>query len=931
MNSMLRCRLPGIRALNGASSSRRASVLVSTSSTSQGRLIPPGHKMSRQAREQHSFSSVSEKETLNEIRQLKARLASLDKQEEAQQASERMGNLDEETLEMVYRAINTADPPPPEELRLETRRRQRLVNSGNSADFIHTWHGRRIVRRLESLNERMQEVHPAARQGIGSEKDAYERVTLLLKSLDEPVEEEAAPVITNELERIPDKDTTGVLLFHGAEARDQLLGRITEMSRLLDVQSLERSGQPIAMPLGIATKQEWEALAVAFAHAGDEAGVQRTLEAMGQMGHLSSQTEVMNAAMDVYAGRGEVEKCQAALSWMSSKGVLSNDYTHHCLVKSFLCSSRLDQAVDLLHQLEKKQPASLQTYTLVVEHLLQQTSSPALQSKAWSLFYQMRLTAHPVPDAPLYAQMITACALGVQQPNATLWKPKDPLMASTNKKPTKRTSTQADSERALDLFREMTIRYNLRPTPEVYGAVILACAKRKDMYEKAIELFQSMVALERNRLQDGGAKASSFAPNRETYNALLQGCAKNGDLLRARWILAEMLRTASLKWDELMGKQERGETLHEVELRDIEATRPDEQTLSLVFFTYASCSLAAKTTPRVMTKAGDDQVRQSVGESSTGEAREVAVEERVERNEEGTLTQQVPSTSKAVLREAVSLMERIKTDVESGSGLFSSIQPTPRLLNGFLAVLSRHCSERDRVERIHDAWLGRPGEEASLFAQLNVEANGYTCEIVLDACSKISSRTDTLAFASEVWKLWLDMGGNGHLYRSDGREAKQRGLDSLTISRAWSAMMKTAAKSGELDRAMALLHEFSTLYPPLVSATAPPDRASTSLLSPVRGKDITRLQQTTGAPAPLLRFQQVEVLHKRLVESEGRKKDIAFMSWLIRSYEASTRPRIPEALRGASLLGKQGAVQRIVAQRMSRHTPRKPYARQSQG
>ncbi len=57
----------------------------------------------------------------------------------------------------------------------------------------------------------------------------------------------------------------------------------------------------------------------------------------------------------------------------------------------------------------------------------------------------------------------------------------------------------SDAERALDLFREMTTRYAVRPNAEVYNALILACARRKDFYLESFRLLREMVELATER------------------------------------------------------------------------------------------------------------------------------------------------------------------------------------------------------------------------------------------------------------------------------------------------------------------------------------------------------------------------------------------------------------------------------------------------
>ncbi|UZJ52499.1 hypothetical protein CBS101457_001819 [Exobasidium rhododendri] len=929
---------------------------------------------------------ISEKQNLAEIRDLKSKIALLDRQKEAQAASEQAGELDEETLDMVYHALNFADPMTPEDLRLETRRKQKSLESAvGDKHYLNTWQGRRILQRLVTLDRRLKDFHPAANITIeakSEQKDPYRDVAALLKgrsdASDSKREEKDLSYPSNSREGGRGKEMLGegssldAAIFLNATAREDLLSRLEELSCPSQDKTAHEVKDGEAIPLGIATKQEWEALIVAFAYARDEDKVGKLLETAELSGHKSLLKDLMNAALDIYAEDGNIRRCQTLFSLMTTKGIFPDDYTRHCLVKAQVVATRLEGALDLLKDMEDSIPASMQTYTLVIEHLIKHSSSFKLQAKAWTLFYRMRLVAHPIPDAPLYALMIQACALGIPQPNANLWKPKDPLSYGGNNKQQQRLldlsrAAKPDTERALDLFREMTTRYSIRPTVDVYTRVIAACVKRKDTYEKGFEIFRSMVEMERHRLsgqdEETVSSSSSFAPSRATYDALLQGCARSGDLLRARWILAEMLRTATSKWKELKSREERGAALEDWEIREVETMRPNERTLTNVFYAYASFTPPAdQRRPLVSAteKSGSVGTQRKEEDADSDDGAELLVAEQTESLQEGratdfidedTLTYRLPTTSKAIFREATALMERIKEDFDQQGGLLSSVRPDPQLMHSYIAVISQHCPEYQRVAQLKKVMLvsGEESEAKSLFEYFGLRINGYTCEAVLDACSKMTSHPKLIDLAENVWDQWIAMGGSSDLFAKDETRANELGFSSRIVAKCWASMIRVYAKANELDTAMGLLRQFAQLYPPagvqtipaagvdLPPPQSPPsplqssqqvDRAPPILFSKPSLPSKTTMGNCSLKQAehssdeheiqsPILLFQPIQLLHLRLVEAEDRRKDLDYLTFLIRMYTKSRIPKMPQSLRGADMISKQSAMSKIVQQRSS--------------
>jgi len=102
------------------------------------------------------------------------------------------------------------------------------------------------------------------------------------------------------------------------------------------------------------------------------------------------------------------------------------------------------------------------------------------------------------PDTHTFALMLHACAL------------------------------EGESERALNLFRDMTDRMKLKPTKETYHALIHALAVRRDYYQEVWRYATEMQ-------QEG------FRMDRRVLGTLIQACGKRGDLTRARMLIRHML------------------------------------------------------------------------------------------------------------------------------------------------------------------------------------------------------------------------------------------------------------------------------------------------------------------------------------------------------------------------------------------------------
>ncbi|SPO22586.1 uncharacterized protein UTRI_01264 [Ustilago trichophora] len=682
---------------------------------------------------------------------------------------------------------------------------------------------------------------------------------------------------------------------------------------------------PARLPLGVATIDEWTALAVSSARAGDTSTLDRTMALMHLSGYHPPPQSLYNDVLDAFATRGDVAACQQWVSQMTEQGVTLDDHTYHSLTKAYVNTAQFAPALELLNSLETSgRPASMATYTLVINRLLVPVSLPGgvlakeerpeLQALAWNLFYHMRLHAHPIPDAPLYALMIRACARGIPQPSEV----DDPTLgfsslSSPNSTGSKKVAI-SDAERALDLFREMTTRYNVRPNAEVYNSLILACARRKDFYLEAFRLLREMVELETERSHlssssDAGERVLRFAPDRYTFNALLQGCARNRDLARARWVLAEMIRTTLPLFDEEVRRK-----LGRAEVIELLSKRPNEESMCHIFHTYASHVPPVKRADMQMqqsssssdspAKFGDvtdtsasstaekpvDQV-QSTDAAQSQPTSKLQLVERTEK-EDGTTAEEaaqvfsamVPQTSSDLVSESRSLFARILADQPNGAqeGPLGGVSPGLRLVNAYLTVLAAHLPVHQRahvlLSTLETGVKDAEGLECGLFRRLGLEANEHSFRVILESLS--DGPMDNSGVVEEVWmrfedflavKTKIDTSSSGAEIdlahkATTGQETLL--VDAVQVKKCWSAYLHFLAKHSNekkpeadgLDKAIATLRRFVSLYPPQLGPKKSRQARKRALDSLLTNQTTLPLLDLTPLPVPVKSLISLQAL-----------------------------------------------------------------------
>ena len=391
-------------------------------------------------------------------------------------------------------------------------------------------------------------------------------------------------------------------------------------------------------------------------------------------------------------------------------------------------------ALQVLHNYElQSSPAPMQTYTSVITSLFSRPSSLA-RAQAWDLFSHMRYAAHSQPDVLLYTLMIRACA--------------SPVSSARSSEP----------ERALDLWTEMTVDHRIMPTAGAYNAVILACAKSglRRYVAEAFRLAKEM--LDSHRDAEG---RTAFRPDRKTFCALLEGAKRVGDLARARWILAEMVR----------GVGPDGYSLaNEVDVSI------NEEVMMHVFHAYAaydppfvrSIAPLAKTAPE--------------GSSDATEAESSGLP--ISEDIYPSFTHIPPQSRQEVIHEARTLFYRILAEVEGKRDTtlpseykFQHVTLTTRLLNSYLSIFFRHSS----LEESRDMFW-------KLYDELGIERSPRTYVEALERCGRTRKgreRPIATQFAEELWERWQAI--------EQSKQDCSLPLSPRFIERAHTAMIRTLA------------------------------------------------------------------------------------------------------------------------------------------
>lgn len=818
------------------------------------RPVRPLHACTAQAARTPRSGTLRARQALlsQEIAQLEKELQFVEKQEEVARLTADLPPLDDATLEAMYREM--IEPPPAEEAP------KSLPDATPKALT-------RLAMRLgvgKGENEAEEAADAASIEAV--ERDAHENAPVEESTASQPLDTALRP------------------------ASDERTAQRTLLLERLATWVMENPSEPDDLLPAVPT-EEWQALAVDSARDTNLAQTLHTLDLMAQSG-LEPSAALYARLLDTYATRGALDACLVLSARMQEVGLVADAPVKHAMVKAYVHSDRLFSALEYLQHWETTEAAPISAYTMLMEHLVKHPMR-AVHPIAWSLFYHMRLVAHPVPDAAVYALMIRACAAGVPQPGTRARVP------------------EADAERALDLFREMTTHYAIRPNKEVYDSLILTCARREEHYTDAIRLVRELLDGEPDRVLAPGARSALWADT-YTFNALLQGSARAGDLRTARWVLAEMLRVAFA----LDGAPEH--------------CRVNEETMSNIFWTYAVYEPPLKEKDIRVVDGEKDKGKGKDNEGEKVDAKGEAsdeVETRVETNDQPenqpesqaddptsldthsetsleasphptVFTHDMPQTAKDVLVEVRALMARILADQDPSpdAGLehpLSSVRTTPRLLNAFLSVLMHHLPREHQLAAVVHAAEDPDG----VFQQAHVAPNGHTYALLLEACAAQRHRPHADAVAARVWAQWTELATAHPMSSAHGTDAK-------TTSKAWALMIRNKAKSYDIDAALELVRSFYALYPPKAPTTAvtsvapappvdlmpvPPPSSALDALASLAPSAGSRQYPSLGPARPTLRFRDLDLLHHRCVALR-RADGIRLITHVDRAFRSTRYP-----------------------------------------
>lgn len=274
---------------------------------------------------------------------------------------------------------------------------------------------------------------------------------------------------------------------------------------------------------------------------------------------------------------------------------------------------------------------------------------------------------------------------------------------------------------------------------------------------------------------------TNVVPTRRTFHALLEGARTQGDLARARWMLVKMVGVG-------------GEAA------------PDENTLGLVFLTYARyvCPVKQETGVKTVVRKGGKEKVATV---------EAEVTEPVEltplASKDDTITLDTPTkpttssidttttssstsalqildllgdsplfypgplpqTSTALLSEAKTLFTQ---SLSPTSTLFPSLSnPTPFLLNSYLTLLASHST----LPATYDFFN-------TVYKEKGVEKNRFAWEEMMKKCEGARNRLSGEKVGKEIFEEWLIW---------DAKMGKEREGWGRNVREMWGGMIRILA------------------------------------------------------------------------------------------------------------------------------------------
>lgn len=437
----------------------------------------------------------------------------------------------------------------------------------------------------------------------------------------------------------------------------------------------------------------------------------------------------------------------------------------------------------MLHHFEKEGKILPQrAYTRVISSYTAGTTRSTISQTpqrdkaiAWDLFAHMRLVAHPIPSRATYNAMILSCA-----------DPHDP-----------------QPERALDLLTGMEQESKLVPDGETFDAAILACSRVKKFYLEGFKLLRRMLGLHQSAMlaknfvdRPGGAAMdplelgiTGYEPTLTTFNALLEGCKRRGDLSRTRWLLGEVIRL----------------------VRGGAGQGVDEEMVVNVLHCYAAFRPIFRKDSIKQVAASSVQNSEDASSTANTELQEMATVPNGLSTSDDMAPRSMtlmdvgspefsppmgPQTAYEALQEAERLFQLILHDHGDQSSPFGWFKVGPRTVNAYLSVRFAHDNLASAIQSWQEAW------SEPVLQELGVEKNGWSYVQLLERCAVAGKGPERQAVASilpSVWQeylAWIDR-IETQVRSKPPHEAwvtKQRlGLGPRQVERAWISCIRSLA------------------------------------------------------------------------------------------------------------------------------------------
>jgi hypothetical protein len=449
------------------------------------------------------------------------------------------------------------------------------------------------------------------------------------------------------------------------------------------------------------------------------------------------------------------------------------------IVEAHLACGDKGAALQTLHHFEDQNNILPQrAYTRVISSYIagttRRTSSPTPQADkaiAWDLLAHMRLVAHPVPSRSTYNAILLSCA-----------DPQDP-----------------QPERALDLLVEMEQESQITPDGETFDAAILACSRVKGFYLEGFKLLKRMLGMHQSALsakrfmtsQHGTGTneygVTGYEPTLTTFNALLEGCKRRGDLSRTRWLLGEVLRL-------IQGGAGQG---------------VDEEMVVNVLQCYAAFKPVIKreavkvsnaVSPGSTTEDRVEEAKQAQSAFDTAYEPDTVEIDSIEHTTSDSRPLTLfdvasadfkppsgPQTSFEALQEAERLFQVVLHSQGDRASPFGFLKASTRIVNAYLSVKFSHGKLPDAIETWQRIW------EQPILKQAGVVKNGWSYISLFERCASAKQGDERSAVAGILTAAWQEY--------LDWNTVVEKQLRALPPQHVWSSLMRLGGGPRQVEQA----------------------------------------------------------------------------------------------------------------------------------